>query len=99
MQGASSVSSVGDSKRGRHKSVDAALDRRLRRLEGNPLIKKVILGATENARHAFTPGTLRVQYETPNGFKVNGYSGNGVVTIHVYCTESDKEEIRNLLSS
>lgn len=86
-------------KRGRHKSVDAALNRRLRRLEDNPLIKKVILGATNNARHAFSPGTLRVQYETPNGFKVNGYSGNGVVTIHVYCSDSDKENVRGLISS
>ena len=90
---------MGDSKRGRHKSVDAALDRRLRRLEANPLIKKVILGATSNARHAFPPGMLRVQYETQNGFKVNGYSGNGVVTIHVYCTDSDKEEVKSLISS
>lgn len=86
-------------KRGRHKSVDAALNRRLRRLEDNPLIKKVILGATNNARHAFSPGTLRVQYETPNGFKVNGYSGNGVVTIHVYCYDSDKEAVKELISS
>ena len=86
-------------KRGRHKSVDAALDRRLRRLESNPLIKKVILGATSNARHAFTPGTLRVQFETPNGFKVNGYSGNGVVVIHIYCADSDREKVKDLISS
>lgn len=86
-------------KRGKHKSVEASLDRRLRRLASNPLIKKIILGASDNARHKFSPGTLRIQREEPNGFKVNGYSGRGVTEMYVYCDEIHKQQVRDLISS
>ena len=83
---------------GRHKTVEAALKRRLRRLEKDPRIKKIILGSSDNARHKFPPGTLKIQREEPNGFKVNGYSGNGVTTIYIYCSEEDKEAVKELIS-
>lgn len=86
-------------KRGRHKSLETALDRRLRRLADRDLVKKVILGASDNARHKYSPGTLKIQREEPNGFKVNGYSGNGVTVVYIYCNESDKEAVRLLISS
>ncbi len=86
-------------KRGRHKSLEKALDRSLRSLAAHPKVKKVILGSSENARHKFSPGTLRFQREEPNGLKVNGYSGNGVTTIYVYCNPEDRNFVKNLLSS
>lgn len=71
------------SKRGRHKSADHALDRSLRWLESLEIVKKVILGITENTRHKFTPGHLKIQMTVQGGLKFKGYSGNGVVDIFV----------------
>lgn len=86
-------------KRGKHKSVGPALDRRLRRLAAYKAVSKIILGATFNCRHSFSPGHLKLQMFTDAGMKINGYDGNGVVRIHVYCKEGDKETVRDLLDS
>ena len=86
-------------KRGRHKSAGAALNRRLIRLASNEIVSKVILGATHNCRHSYSPGHLKHQMFTDAGMKINGYDGNGVIQIHIYCEEKDKEAVRALLDS
>ena len=67
-------------------------------MEESPIVKKIILGASANARHKYPPGTLKIQREEPNGFKVNGYSGNGVTVVYVYCDENDKNAVKELIS-
>lgn len=86
-------------KRGRHKSAGPALNRRLLRLAAQDIVSKIILGATSNCRHSYAPGHLKLQMITDAGMKINGYDGNGVIQIHVYCEEKDKEAVRALLDS
>ena len=86
-------------KRGKHKSAGSALDRRLRKLAVHTIVSKIILGATFNCRHSYAPGHIKLQMLTDAGMKINGYDGNGVIQIHVYCEEKDKEAVRDLLDS
>jgi hypothetical protein len=71
------------SKRGRHRSADPELERSLRWLESLTIVKKVILGLTENSRHKFPPGFLKIQMPVAGGIKLKGFSGNGVVDLFV----------------
>lgn len=87
------------SKRGKHKSVCPAADRALRRLEASDLVSKVILGASHNCRHKYSPGHLKLQRTENAGLKVNCYGGNGVTTMYVYCNPADREQVKQLLDS
>lgn len=73
------------SKRGKHQSIPKELKPLAARLEGNPLVKKMILGFSENARHSFAPGKAKLQFITDAGFKLKTYSGNGVTEVFVVC--------------
>jgi hypothetical protein len=87
------------SKRGRHTSLCSSSDRTIKRLESSPFITKIILGKSENCRHKYSPGTLKIQREENAGFKVNCYGGNGVTTIYIYCDEIHKDTVINLIKS
>ena len=64
--------------RGRHKTVLKELKQSVSWLEAQGAVQRVILGRTENCRHAYTPGHLRVKSEVLGGLKVVGYGGEGV---------------------
>lgn len=80
-------------KRGQHTSVDRELKRSIAWLESFHCISRVIIGLSESARHAYKPGTLRVQMEVPGGLKLNGYGGRGVCNIFIKIEPEYKQEI------
>jgi len=86
-------------KKGRHKTLESSLNRRLETLASDDRVLKTILGTSFNCRHTYSPGHLKVQREINAGFKVNGYSGNGVTEIFVYCAEEDKSDVKKLMDS
>ncbi len=86
-------------KSGRHTSVCPACKRSLTRLKKHHIVKKIVLGASNNCRHKFSPGTVRIQLETDAGFKINIYGGNGITTGYLYCEEKDKSQVVALLNS
>ncbi len=71
------------SKRTKHTSACNDLDRSLRWIEGLPIVNKIILGFTENCRHRYTPGHVRVQMDCRGGVKAIGYSGNGIINFFI----------------
>lgn len=85
-------------KRGRHKSVDKELKPSLAWLESQPIVKKVVLGLCESARHSYSPGTLRYQMDAPGGIKVKAYGGNGVIDMFVKVGADDKEALLGLMT-
>lgn len=87
------------SKLGKHRSVDSALKRKLDWLKSQNLIKKIILGASHNCRHAYSPGHAKWQRFVDGGMKVNFYGGRGITTGYIYCEEEDKDVVRGLLDS
>lgn len=87
------------SKIGKHRSVDSALKQKLNWLELQSPVKKIILGASHNCRHSYSPGHIKLQRFVDGGMKVNLYSGKGVTTGYIYCDESDKDVVRDLLDS
>ena len=82
------------SKRGRHKSAGNELDRSIRWLESLSEVKKVILGFSESCRHKYAPGHLKIRSDVDGGFKVNGYSGNGVVDLFVRVETENIEALK-----
>jgi len=86
------------SKRGRHKSAGNDLDRSIRWLESQDIVKKVILGFTESCRHKYSPGHLRFKSDVSGGIKVNGYSGNGVVDLFIRAESEDIEKIKEKIT-
>lgn len=84
-----------DTKRARHKSVDKALDRKLRRIAACPLVEKIVLGRTENSTHQYPVGSTRYQSDVSNGIKVFGYSSRGITDIFIYC--KDRDQVKLLL--
>ena len=85
--------------RGKHRSATSDLDLSLKWLESVDSVKKVVLGKTENCRHRYPPGHLRFKHESEGGFKINGYSGNGVIDIFVRCDENSRDEILEKIQS
>lgn len=85
-------------KSGRHQSVCPTCKRVLSWLRRHDAVKKIVLGASNNCRHKFAPGTVRVQYEIDAGFKINVYGSNGITTGYLYCDQSDKEIMQQLIS-
>lgn len=90
---------MGQSKRGRHKSVDKELKLSIIWLESLPESTKVILGLCESARHAYAPGTLRYQTTVAGGIRVIAYGGKGIMNLYVKVSDSDRDvlisKIRN----
>lgn len=84
-------------KRGRHKSLTNDLDRSVRWLESLSRVEKVILGRTESCRHSYPPGHIRPQRDAEGGFRVIGYSGNGVVDIYVVAAPENLDELKKLI--
>jgi hypothetical protein len=86
-------------KLGKHRSVDSALKQKINWLEKQKSIKKIVLGASRNCRHAYSPGHIKLQRFIDGGMKVNLYSGNGVTTGYIYCEEENKKIVSDLLDS
>jgi hypothetical protein len=85
--------------RGKHKSLDPKLSRERDWLQSFNEVSTVIVGRSESCRHRYSPGTLKIQSETNNGFKMNGYSGNGVTVIYCYVHHPDhKSAVRNAIN-
>ena len=85
-------------KRGQHKSLDKELNLSVKWLESFECVTKVVLGLTENCRHKFPPGHLKIQMNKDGGMKLKGYSGNGVVDIFVKVDPIEKlESVKTLL--
>ena len=83
-------------KSGRHTSVCQACKRTLKRLKSLSIVKKIVLGASNNCRHKFAPGSIRIQQETDAGFKINLYGSNGITTGYLYCDQGDKAKVKEL---
>lgn len=84
---------MGKNKRGHHRSVDKELKPSITWLESLTEVKKVVLNQTESARHAYSPGTLRYQMDSPGGIKMKAYGGNGVIDIYVKVDTDQKESL------
>ena len=85
------------SKLGQHQSLSKAARRRVQALEDSPLVTGIKIGRTDNCRHKFAPGTLKLQRAVDAGLKVNCYGDNGVTTIYVYCDKHHVPEVSALL--
>lgn len=70
-------------KKGRHKTLDKHLKGHVLWVENLSGVKKVILGISEPCRHKYPPGHIRFKTDVEGGFKVNGYSGVGVIDIFI----------------
>jgi hypothetical protein len=64
--------------RGRHQSVQKELRPSVAWLEALPGVERVVLDRTENCRHSFPGGHLKVQAEVLGGLRVVGYGGDGI---------------------
>ena len=84
-------------KKGRHKSLGKILNKQISWLEGFDEVKKVVLGRTENCRHSFQTGYLKVQQDCDGGFYLKAFSGNGVVDIFIRCDEQNREKLKDLI--
>lgn len=80
-------------KRARHKSICKEIKRLVSLLERSPLVSKLVLGLSENARHAFAPGTAKLQRRAEAGMHLNMYTGNGVMRVFVVCEQKDIDAI------
>ena len=78
-------------------SLGKILNKQVAWLESFAEVKKVVLGRTENCRHSFKSGFLKVQLDVDGGFTVKAFSGNGVVDIFVRCDINDREYLKALL--
>ncbi len=78
-------------------SLGKILNKQIAWLESFDVVKKVILGRTENCRHSFRSGYLKVQHDLDGGFIIKAFSGNGVVDIFVRCEEQHREYIKDLI--
>lgn len=86
------------SKRGKHRSLDCDLDRSVRWLESLSAVSKVVLKIPECCRHAYPPGHLKVQRDSPGGMIVKGFSGKGVIDLYVKVDPIEKlVEVKNLI--
>lgn len=79
--------------------VGKELKKGLAWLESLPEVKKIFLGMSASARHAYTPGAIRYQMDVTGGVKVIGYTGNGVVNIVVTIDAAHKQEFLEKLAS
>ncbi len=86
------------SKRGKHQSIGKEMKPLAAKLEGSSLVKKMVLMRSENARHSFTPGKCKLQFVTDAGFKLNAYTGNGIVNLFVVCDASNIQPILKLIA-
>jgi hypothetical protein len=80
-------------KKGKHQTVDKELKPSISWLESQSCVTKVVLGLCESARHAYTPGTLRFQMDSPGGVKLKAYGGNGVIDLYIKVAAEDKEDL------
>lgn len=85
-------------KQGKHKSMDNKVKLSVRWLERYDFVQKVILGASHNCRHKYSPGTVRITRKIDAGFKVNLYGGTGVTTAYIYTDHADREELQKALA-
>jgi hypothetical protein len=86
------------SKKGKHKTIDKELKPSVSWLESLPYVKKVVLGIAESARHKYSPGTLKYQFDQPGGVKIKAYGGKGVMDLYVKITPEHKPEFLKRLS-
>jgi hypothetical protein len=75
-------------------SLGKILNKQVAWLEGFEAVKKVVLGRTENCRHAFKSGHLKVQHDCDGGFIIKAFSGNGVVDIFIRCDDEQREYLK-----
>lgn len=85
---------------GRHTSLDKHLKRSIKWLASNKEVTKIVLGLSENCRHKYPPGCLKFKRNVAAGFKINGYSGNGVIDIFIKIEPiTAREEIKKLIAN
>ncbi len=70
-------------KRGRHTSRSKDLRPAVGWMESLHEVERIVIGLTENCRHRFRPGTIRVRRVHPHGLDLNGYTGSGVTRLFV----------------
>lgn len=86
--------------RGRHQSLDKDLKRSIRWLESVYGVKKIVIGISESCRHKYAPGHLRFKLDVEGGFKINGYSGNGVVDLFIKIDPlTERETVKSKIES
>lgn len=79
---------------GRHRSVAKELKPVIAWIEKQGA--KVVMGMSQCVRHKFAPGHVKINREVDAGFRVTGYSGNGVQKFVIYC---DDNELRELIKN
>lgn len=85
------------SKLGKHKTVRTELKQSIAWLESLPEVNRVILGLTDNCRHKYAPGTLRIRRPVAGGFLVNGYHGNGVTGVCVIVEDGKCDDVQAMI--
>ena len=74
-------------KRGRHTSLAKEIRPAVAWMESLDEVERVVIGLTENCRHRFRPGTVRVQRVHDYGLDLNAYTGSGVTRLFVGIAE------------
>lgn len=81
----------------RHQTLHKKIKPNVNKLRAHHLIKKIIIGPYENCRHKYSPGKIKIQKTTTNGFKLNGYDGSGVYCLFLYWIEGISESEKKTL--
>ena len=69
------------------------------KLDNSKLVKKIVLGRSENARHAFPPGKIKIQHATEAGLKLKAYTGNGVMDVFVVFDKEHSAAVLELIEN
>ena len=85
------------SKLGHHQSVDAAVGRRIARIQEKTFVKKIILGRSVGKSHGKPDGTLKFLRALPAGFSFIAYGQRGITECYLYCAPGDLEAAKALM--
>lgn len=80
-------------KKGRHTSVDKSARPLFRWLEAQPEVERLVLGVTENCRHSYPPGHLKLQGSVPGGLRFSAYLDGGVMRLFIRIQPESQERL------
>ena len=84
----------------KHQTVGKDLKRVIEKIRNHSSVKKVVIGRYENCRHHYSPGSVKIQSDIENGFKMFGYDGSGQQEFYVYVDSLEKRSpLKNWIQS
>lgn len=83
--------------RGKHESAGPHLNRAIKWLENQAIVKKVILGIFTGSGHKFSPGTIRCKSITKAGINATGYDDGGVVRLFIVVESQNIETVKKII--